>query len=103
MKIKSGDKVKIIAGKDKGKTGTVLRSFPGKNKVIVEGVNLVKRHQKNSQNKSQSKIIERNLPIDVSNVSLMVNNKTVRVGYDFTGEGIKRKKIRISRPDGKKI
>ncbi len=103
MKIKSGDKVKVIAGKDKGKTGVVLRSFPGNNKVIVEGVNLVKRHQKNNRRGSQGQIIEKNLPIDVSNVALLQGDKQVRVGYEFSGEGSKRKKIRVSRPDGKKI
>jgi len=67
MNIKKGDKVKVISGKDKGTTGSVLRALPRENKVIVEGVAIYKRHLKGSAGKV-GRIIERSRPIDVSNV-----------------------------------
>ena len=103
MKIKKGDSIKVIAGKDKGKTGTVLLAMPKLDRVVIEGINVVKRHKKNKQSRSQGQIIEKSMPIHVSNVSLLEGNKTVRVGYTFEGEGEKRKKVRIARPSGKKI
>ena len=95
--------MKIIAGKDKGKTGPVVITLDETNQVVVEGVNEVKRHQKNKRTRSQGQIIEKSMPIDVSNVALMEGKKTVRVGYIFEGEGDKRKKVRVARPSGKKI
>jgi large subunit ribosomal protein L24 len=103
MKIKQGDTVKVIAGKDKGKTGTVLETLKATDQVIVEDINKVKRHTKNRRSRSQGQIIEKSMPIHVSNVALMEGDKAVRVGYDFEGEGEKRTKIRISRQSGKKI
>ncbi|MCB9811243.1 MAG: 50S ribosomal protein L24 [Candidatus Nomurabacteria bacterium] len=103
MKIRKGDTVQILAGKDKGKTGTVLTALPRTEQVIIEGVNVVKKHQKNRRTRSQGQIIEKSLPIHVSNVALMEGDKTVRAGYSFEGEGEKRKKIRVARPSGKKI
>jgi large subunit ribosomal protein L24 len=67
MKIKKGDKVKVLSGKDKGKSGVVLRALPKENSVIVEGVAIYKRHMKGSAGKV-GRIIERSRPIDVSNV-----------------------------------
>ena len=67
MKIKKGDKVKVISGKDKGKTGVVLRALPKENKVLVEGVALYKRHLKGGAGKV-GRIIERSRPVNVSNV-----------------------------------
>lgn len=99
MKIRKGDTVKVIAGKDKGKTGTVLITLADTEQVVIEGVNEVKRHQKNRRTRSQGQIIEKSMPIHVSNVSLMEGDKAVRVGYKIE-DG---KKIRVARPSGKKI
>lgn len=99
MKIRTGDTVKVIAGKDKGKTGTVLRTVSTTNQVVVEGLNVSKRHQKAKQRGSLGQIIEKSMPIDVSNVALMEGDKTVRVGYQMQ-DG---KKVRVARPSGKKI
>ena len=74
MKIKKGDKVRVISGKDKGKTGVVLRALPKENKVIVEGVALYKRHMKGSSGKV-GRIIEKSRPINVSNVVLISTPK----------------------------
>jgi large subunit ribosomal protein L24 len=103
MKIRKGDTVKVIAGKDKGKIGTILMTLKDTDQVVIEGVNVAKRHQKNKQSKSQGQIIEKSMPIHVSNVGLMEGDKTVRVGYMIEGEGDKAKKVRVARPSGKKI
>lgn len=103
MKIKQGDTVKVIAGKDKGKTGSILSVLKKTDQVVIEGINVVKKHQKSKQARSQGQIVEKSMPIHVSNVSLMEGDKTVRAGYSFEGEGDKRKKVRISRASGKKI
>ncbi len=93
----------VTTGKDKGKTGTVLTAFPKLEKVLIEGVNVVKRHQKNRRTRSQGQIIEKSVPLPVANVALIEGDKPVRVGYTFEGEGEKRKKVRVARPSGKKI
>ncbi|MFN3693153.1 MAG: 50S ribosomal protein L24 [Candidatus Paceibacteria bacterium] len=103
MKLKKGDTVKVIAGKDKGKTGTILMTIKDMNQVVIEGVNVATKHQKSKTARSQGQIIEKSMPIDASNVALMEGNKTVRVGYIFEGEGDKKKKVRVARPSGKKI
>lgn len=103
MKIRQGDTVKVISGKDKGKTGTILSVLKKSEQVIIEGVNSVKKHAKNRRTRSQGQIIEKSMPIHVSNVALIEGDKTVRVGYTIEGEGEKRKKVRIARPSGKKI
>ncbi len=103
MKIRKGDTVQITAGKDKGKTGTVLMAMPKVDAVIIEGINVAKRHKKNRQSRSQGQIIEKSMPIHVSNVALLEGDKPVRVGYTIEGEGDKKKKVRVARPSGKKI
>lgn len=93
----------MIAGKDKGKTGTILMTMKDMNQVVIEGVNVATKHQKSKTARSQGQIIEKSMPIDASNVALMEGNKTVRIGYVFEGEGDKKKKVRVARPSGKKI
>lgn len=103
MKIKQGDTVKVIAGKDKGKTGTVMTTLKDTDQVIVEGINVAKRHTKNRRARSQGQIIEKSMPVHVSNVALMDGKKAVRAGYKFEGEGDKQKKVRVARQTGKQI
>lgn len=103
MKIKKGDTVQVIAGKDKGKTGTVETVLRDAEKVILDGVNMATKHQKNRRTRSQGQIVERPMPIHVSNVALLEGKKPVRVGYIFEGEGKDRKKVRVARPSGKKL
>ena len=91
--------MKVITGKDKGKTGTVLTTLKETEQVVIEGINEVKRHQKNRRTRSQGQIIEKSMPIHVSNVALMEGDKAVRVGYKVE-DG---KKVRVSRASGKKI
>lgn len=75
MKIKKGDNVMVIAGKDRGTTGKVLRALPEKNMVVVEGVNVVKRHRRANQRSRSGQIIDKALPVHVSNV-MLVDPKT---------------------------
>lgn len=105
MKIKKGDNIIVTAGKDRGKSGTVVRALPKLSKVLVEGVNVMTRHQKSRQRGQQGQIIERPMPIDISNVALKdkKTGKPVRIGYTFEGEKGKEKKVRVARPSGEKI
>jgi len=100
MKIKKNDKVIVIAGKDKGTKGKVLKVFPGVEKVVVEGVAIAKKHIK-SKSKQGGEIIEMPMPIHVSNVSIIdpKSNKATRVGYVFEGG----KKVRIAKSSGQKV
>jgi large subunit ribosomal protein L24 len=101
MFVKSGDKVKVIAGKDKGKEGTVLTAFPKKDKVIVEGVNIVKKHTRPTGMGQEGGIVETEAPLHVSNVQL-VDPKTgepTRVGYKIE-DG---KKVRYAKKSGEAL
>jgi large subunit ribosomal protein L24 len=90
MKIRKGDTVVVLTGRDKGKTGEVLRVFPDENRALVQGVNVVKRHTKPSA-ASPGGIIEREAPIHVSNVAHVdpKTNKPTRVGYRTLEDGRK--------------
>lgn len=91
-KIRKGDEVVVLAGKDKGKRGTVNRVLPGEDKVVVENVNMVKRHTKgNPMQGTPGGIIEKEMPIEVSNVALWnpVTQKADRVGFRFLEDGRK--------------
>lgn len=76
MHVKKGDTVKIMIGKDKGKTGKILRAIPRENKVIVEGVNIRKIHEKSKKKGGKGQIIEKSYPMHVSNVRLDTSKKT---------------------------
>ncbi len=91
MKIKKSDKVVVIAGKDKGKEGKVLVVDRAKNKVIVEGVNMVKKHIKPSPQKPQGGIITVEAPIDASNVMYVYQGKPTRIGYVIANDGTKQR------------
>ena len=100
MKIKKGDQVIVITGRDKGKTGEVIKSMPKENKVIVQGINLVKRHTKPTQ-ESAGGIISKEAPIHVSNVALIdpKDGKATRIGFKVE-DG---KKVRVSKRSGEVI
>jgi len=93
LKIKKGDKVEVLSGKYKGKQGKVLKSFPTDGRIIIEGINLVKKHSRPTQENPQGGIITKEAPIDVSNVALICNscNSNVRVGYRLDADGSKRR------------
>lgn len=90
-KIKKGDRVQIMAGKDKGRQGEVSQVFPQDGRLIVSGANLVKRHTKPSQS-STGGILEKEAPLSVSNVMVLdKNDKPTRVGFRFSAEGVKER------------
>jgi large subunit ribosomal protein L24 len=104
MKIRRDDEVIVISGKDRGKTGRVLRVDPKKERVFVEGLNMVKRHQRPSQfnPNAQAGVIEREGPIHVSNVSLLdpKDKKPTRIGTTRTADGAR---ARVARRSGAQI
>ncbi|MDP7550255.1 MAG: 50S ribosomal protein L24 [Acidimicrobiales bacterium] len=99
MKIKKGDTVRILAGKDRGREGEVTRALPSEEKVIVEGVNIAKRHQKPTSATMQGGIIDKAMPLHVSNVAIISpsDGEPTRVGYRFDADGVK---VRICRRTG---
>lgn len=104
MKIKKGDMVRVIAGKDKGAQGKVIEAYPKRDKVLVEGVNRVKKHVANSYNERGAEsggIVTQEAAIHVSNVMLLDSDgNPTRVGYRFDEDG---KKVRVAKSNGKDI
>jgi LSU ribosomal protein L24P len=101
-KIKKGDNVKVITGKDKGKEGKVLAIKDGK--VIVEGVNMVSKHTKPNQANPKGGIIKQEAPIDISNVMYVHKGKVTRIGFKFIEDkNGNKKKVRIAKTTGEVI
>lgn len=101
-KIRKGDKVRVLTGKDRGAEGTVSSVIPATGRIIVEGVNMAKRHQKPTRDTQQGGIIDKDMPIDMSNVAILSpkDGKPTRVGYRFDADG---KKVRICKRTGDDI
>ena len=104
MKIKKGDTVVVIAGKDKGAKGKVIAAYPRQDKVLVEGVNRVKKHERNRTTQRGAKtggIVTQEAPIHVSNVQILDSDgKPTRVGYRIDDAG---QKVRVARSTGKDL
>ena len=106
MKIKKGDHVVVVAGKDKGASGTVIAAYPDTQRVLVQGVNMVKKNTKVThqgvRGAKEGGIVHQEAPIHVSNVQLVdpETNRPARVGYRIDEDG---KKVRVLRPSGKEI
>ena len=96
MKLKTGDKVVVIAGKEKGKEGKILHVDRKNNRVIVEGVNMVSKHTKPSMQNQQGGIVNKEAPIDISNVMYLHKGKVTRIGYKMDGD----KKVRVAKTTG---
>jgi large subunit ribosomal protein L24 len=101
MHVKKGDKVMVISGKDKGKQGVVLASYPKKDRVLVEGINVVKKHSKPSQVNPQGGILSKEAPIHVSNVMPLdpKSGEPTRVGYKV----VDNKKVRVAKKSGETL
>jgi len=100
MKLKKGDTVVVIAGKDKGSEGEVVQVMPAANKVLVNGVNTAKKHSKPRKSNQQGGIIDRDMPVDASNVMLVHKGKPTRVGYKIQPDGTK---VRVAKRTGEVI
>ena len=100
MKLRKGDTVKVVAGKDLGKEGEIIEVLPGKNKVIVQGVNIAKRHTKARSATQKADIIEKPMPIDVSNVMFVHKGKPTRLGYKVKADGTK---VRVAKKTGDEV
>ncbi|WP_106767158.1 50S ribosomal protein L24 [Paenibacillus faecalis] len=99
LHVKKDDTVIVISGKDKGKKGRVIAAYPRENRVLVEGVNMIKKHQKPNQQNPQGGIIEQEAPIHVSNVMHVdpKNGGVTRIGYKVLDNG---KKVRVAKKSG---
>ena len=100
MRLKKGDYVVVISGKDKGKEGEIAEVMPSANKVIVNGVNTATKHQKPRAANQQGGRIDRDMPIDASNVMLVHQGKPTRVGYRINADGTK---VRVAKRTGEVI
>ena len=103
-KIKKGDKVIVLAGRDKGRSGEVIEVRPGQDRALVRGVNMVKRHQRQTT-QQEGGIISKESTIHLSNLAMAdpKDGKPTRVGFKFVGEGQDRKKVRIAKRSGAEI
>jgi large subunit ribosomal protein L24 len=100
VKLRKGDPVIVVTGKDKGKEGVVERVMPKQNKVIVTGVNTAAKHQTARRANEQAGIIDKDMPIDASNVMYLHKGKGVRLGYSTNSKG---DKVRVARPSGDEV
>jgi large subunit ribosomal protein L24 len=103
-KIKKGDKVVLLTGRDKGRTGEVIEVRPDDDRVLVRGINMVKRHQKQTA-QQEGGIISKESPVHLSNVAVAdpKDGKPTRVGFKFVGTGEDRKKVRFAKRSGVEI
>jgi large subunit ribosomal protein L24 len=102
MRVRKGDKVRVIAGNDRGKEGQILKVFPRSNRIIVEKVNLIKRHQRRTQSNPQGGIIEKEGPINASNVLLIcpTTGEPTRIGKEILSDG---SRARVSKKSGEML
>jgi len=100
MKLRKGDSVQIVSGNDKGKVGRIIKVYPTRERLVVEGVNMVKKHARPTQDNPQGGILEKEAAIHISNVMLMADGKPTKVGFKTLEDG---KKVRVARITGEVI
>ena len=100
MKIKKGDTVQVITGNDVGKTGRVIKVFLDRDRIVVEGVNIVKKHARPTQDNPQGGIIEKEATIHISNIMMVIGGKPTRVGYKTLEDG---RKVKFAKKTGEVI
>jgi len=104
MKLRKGDEVEVLAGKDRSKRGTIMRVIPKEGTVIVEGVNVAKKHQRQTKARVKGGIIDKDMPIKASSVALVCpKDGAVRVGYEFKSDGDRTTKVRVCRRCGREL
>ena len=103
-KIRKGDKVVVLSGRDRGRTGEVIEVHPRVERVLVRGINMVKRHQKQTA-QQEGGIISKELSVHLSNIALAdpKDGKPTRVGFKFIGQGADRKRVRVAKRSGAEI
>jgi len=100
MKIKKGDTVQVISGNEVGKSGRVIKIFPKKDKIVVEGLNMVKKHSRPTQENPQGSIMEKEAAIHISNVMFIAGGKPTRLGYKSLEDG---RKVKYAKTSGEVI
>ncbi len=101
MKLRKGDRVRVLTGKERGKEGDVIRALPAENKVIVEGVNMAKRHQRATKATMQGGIVDKDMPLPASAVAIVCpTDGPTRIGYRVEDTGGARHKVRICKKCG---
>ena len=103
-KLKKGDEVEVLTGKERSKRGTIMRVLPKEGKVIVEGVNVAKKHQRQTKARVKGGIIDKDMPIQISSVALVCpKDGPVRVGFEYKVEGDRRSKVRVCKACGREL
>ncbi len=101
MKLRKGDRVRVLTGKERGKEGEIIRALPASNKVIVEGVNMAKRHQRATKATMQGGIVDKDMPLPASAVAILCpTDGPTRIGYRVEETGDTRQKVRICKKCG---
>ena len=100
MKLRKGDSVQVVSGNDKGKVGRIIKVYPSRERLVVEGVNIVKKHARPTQDNPQGGILEKEATIHISNVMLMAGGKPTKVGFKTLEDG---KKVRVAKITGEVI
>jgi large subunit ribosomal protein L24 len=103
-KLRKGDQVEVLTGKDRTKRGTIMKVLPKENKVIVEGVNVAKKHQRQTRARVKGGIIDKDMPMHTASVALVCpKDGAVRVGFEYKEDGGRRSKIRVCKTCGREL
>ena len=103
-KLRKGDEVEVLTGKERTKRGTIMKVLPKEDKVIVEGVNVAKKHQRQTRARVKGGIIDKDMPIHAASVALVCpKDGAVRVGFEFKTEGDRRTKVRVCKTCGREL
>ncbi len=103
-KLKKGDEVEVLTGKDRTKRGTIMRILPKEQKAIVEGVNVAKKHQRQTKARVKGGIIDKDMPLPLASVALVCpKDGAVRVGFQYKVEGDRRSKVRVCKTCGREL
>jgi large subunit ribosomal protein L24 len=103
-RLRKGDEVEVLTGKDRSRRGTIMKVLPKEGRVIVEGVNVAKKHQRQTRARVKGGIIDKDMPVNVSSVALVCpKDGAVRVGFEYRTEGDRRSKVRVCRTCGREL
>ena len=103
-KLRKGDEVEVLTGKDRSKRGTIMKVLPKEEKVIVEGVNVAKKHQRQTRARVKGGIIDKDMPIHAASVALVCpKDGAVRVGFEYKTDGDRRTKVRVCKTCGREL